>query len=166
MSFDLADVLKGVSNYDTGREQIEYLRLDQIDGDPHNFYLLGREEKVSNSDAWHTGTPEKPGWYICRIEVDGVEKPILSAALGIARITIREQVEQENPQPLTLDELRKMDGEPVYVVDLRRSGGSIAGWIVFSHSEDYGFFPRAGHGFFSVSGYGKRWVAYRSKPKE
>ena len=47
MSFDLADVLKGVSNLDTGREQIEYLRLDQIDGDPHNFYLLGGIEDLA-----------------------------------------------------------------------------------------------------------------------
>lgn len=41
MSFDLADVLKGVPNLGTGREQIEYIRLDMLDADPNNFYSLG-----------------------------------------------------------------------------------------------------------------------------
>lgn len=40
MAFNLADVLKNVPNVDTGREQIEYLRLDLIDEDPNNFYQL------------------------------------------------------------------------------------------------------------------------------
>lgn len=49
MSFDLADVLKGVSNLGTERKQIEYIRLDLIDGDPNNFYQLsGIEELAAN----------------------------------------------------------------------------------------------------------------------
>ena len=51
-------------------------------------YLLGRTdvkgvaaaptaepEKCVKVDTWHTGNPPEPGWYICRIEVDGVDKP-------------------------------------------------------------------------------------------
>ena len=40
MAFNLADALKGVPYQGTGREQIEYIRLDQIDEDPNNFYQL------------------------------------------------------------------------------------------------------------------------------
>lgn len=40
MAFNLADVLKNVPNVDTGREQIVYLPLSQIDEDPNNFYQL------------------------------------------------------------------------------------------------------------------------------
>lgn len=40
MAFNLADVLKAVSNSDTGREQIEYISLSLIDEDPNNFYQL------------------------------------------------------------------------------------------------------------------------------
>lgn len=40
MAFNLADVLKDVSNSDTGREQIEYISLSLIDEDPNNFYQL------------------------------------------------------------------------------------------------------------------------------
>ena len=34
MAFNLGDALKGVSDLGTGREQIEYIRLDLIDNDP------------------------------------------------------------------------------------------------------------------------------------
>lgn len=40
MAFNLGDALKGVSELDTGREQITYIRLDLIDSDPNNFYQL------------------------------------------------------------------------------------------------------------------------------
>lgn len=40
MAFNLADVLKNVSDSDTGREQIEYIPLNQIRPDPNNFYEL------------------------------------------------------------------------------------------------------------------------------
>ena len=40
MAFNLADVLKDVSDSDTGREQIQYIPLNQIDEDPNNFYQL------------------------------------------------------------------------------------------------------------------------------
>lgn len=49
MAFNLGDALKDVSKMDTGREQIEYIRLDLIDSDPNNFYkLTGIEELAAN----------------------------------------------------------------------------------------------------------------------
>ena len=49
MAFNLADVLKDVSASDTGREQIEYIPLSQIDEDPNNFYQLnGLDELAAN----------------------------------------------------------------------------------------------------------------------
>lgn len=49
MGFNLADVLKDVPNLDTERKQIEYIRLDLIDGDPNNFYQLsGIEDLAAN----------------------------------------------------------------------------------------------------------------------
>ena len=49
MAFNLADALNGVPYQGTGREQIEYLRLDQIDEDPNNFYQLsGLDELAAN----------------------------------------------------------------------------------------------------------------------
>ena len=40
MAFDLAAALKDVPKSDTGREQIQYIPLSQIDEDPNNFYQM------------------------------------------------------------------------------------------------------------------------------
>jgi len=50
--FDLAAVLKGVPNLDTGEEQIVRLPLDAIDPDPDNFYSLeGLDELAGNIET-------------------------------------------------------------------------------------------------------------------
>ena len=49
MAFNLGDALRGVSELGTGREQIEYIRLELIDEDPNNFYnLSGIDELAAN----------------------------------------------------------------------------------------------------------------------
>ena len=49
MAFNLADVLKNVPEVGTGRDRIEYIRMDQIREDPNNFYKLsGIEELAAN----------------------------------------------------------------------------------------------------------------------
>lgn len=95
---------------------------------------------------------------------------LIKEALDMAIDALREQDERDNPKPLTLDELWKMDGEPVFLVDLvHKSDPTVSdlwgGWIVFTNHNQNGFIPRGG-GFFSNDGYGKSWIAYRSKPKE
>ena len=47
MAFDLGEALKGVSYSGTGREQIEYIHLDLIDGDPKNFYKLSDLDELA-----------------------------------------------------------------------------------------------------------------------
>ena len=51
MGFNLADALKDVSNLDTGRKQIEYIRLDLIDGDERNFYAVDEIERLADNIA-------------------------------------------------------------------------------------------------------------------
>ena len=65
--------------------------------------------------------------------------------------------------PLTLDELRQMDGEPVYCVEItgreewlfRRDGG---------FADMYGEFTS--DDFMVWDNYGKLWWCYRQKPEE
>ena len=52
MAFNLADVLKDVSNSDTGREQIEYISLSLIDEDPNNFYQLSDLDELAANIAF------------------------------------------------------------------------------------------------------------------
>ena len=66
-------------------------------------------------------------------------------------------------EPLTLDELRKMDGEPVYCVE-------ITGREEWLFRRDSGFADMYGEftsdDFMSWDNYGKLWWCYRKKPEE
>lgn len=60
--------------------------------------------------------------------------------------------------PLTLEELRKMDGEPVWIDDWYED---FHGWELSETASDY--FDGESR---TVEAYGTRWVAYRRKPEE
>lgn len=51
MGFNLADVLKNVSDSDTGREQIQYIPLSLIDSDENNFYQLSAVDDLAANIA-------------------------------------------------------------------------------------------------------------------
>ena len=82
--------------------------------------------------------------------------------LGDTALRQQEAVTNRN-EPLTLDELRKMDGEPVYCVEItgreewlfRRDGG---------FADMYGEFTS--DDFMVWDNYGKLWWCYRQKPEE
>ena len=90
---------------------------------------------------------------------------ILREALDMAISALRQQETVTNRnEPLTLDELRKMDGKPVWVEFQDGSGGC---WgIVHINTFNYIVFA---NGLFCTIGnpyYGKAWLAYRQKPEE
>ena len=88
-------------------------------------------------------------------------------ALNMAISAIRQQEHfrevTKKVEPLTLDELWKMDGEPVWCVEItgreewlfRRDGG---------FADMYGEFTS--DDFMSWDNYGKLWWCYRQKPEE
>ena len=76
---------------------------------------------------------------------------------------------QENPEPLTLEELRQMNGEPVWIVEHPDWGH----WELAEDAEDYlmdrdedfyGMKHNDPLGRFGLHVLG--WLAYRHKPKE
>ena len=87
---------------------------------------------------------------------------ILREALDMA-ISALWQQEHDRNEPLTLDELRQMNGEPVYSVEItgreewlfRRDGG---------FADMYGEFTS--DDFMVFDNYGKLWWCYRQKPEE
>ena len=92
---------------------------------------------------------------------------ILREALDMAISALRQQEHfrdlTKKVEPLTLDELRQMDGEPVYCVEItgreewlfRRDGG---------FADMYGEFTS--DDFMVWDNYGKLWWCYRQKPEE
>ena len=75
-------------------------------------------------------------------------------ALDMAISALRQQecVGEAN-KALTLDELRQMDGEPVWCVSLGAELSRGNGWYI-------------GVNNWFMNGYGKTWLAYRQKPEE
>ena len=88
---------------------------------------------------------------------------ILREALDMA-VKALEDVTDKNVgknEPLTLDELRKMDGEPVWV---QPPGVPEYGrWAIVEGVGENCLFLRND---FTCHDYGKTWLAYRQKPEE
>ena len=86
--------------------------------------------------------------------------PGARAMFEIAADALREKVEREDPKPLTLEELRQMNGEPVWFDGFE--------WRI-----SYGVFDYDGclclatglDSWIPLCGYGETWFAYRNKPK-
>lgn len=93
------------------------------------------------------------GGQLC---VDADKKGQFCEAIGKGVSALRAQQEAEKNEPLTLDELREMGGEPYWHVGLRKKSApphwNILDPFVALHIEDYK--------------YGENWLAYRRKPEE
>ena len=79
---------------------------------------------------------------------------------------LRAQQERENPKPLTVDELRQMDGKPVWFVDLDDLFGE---WRVIESiwpNEASSEFEWRAEDTTRSEDYSKTWLAYRYPPKE
>lgn len=100
-------------------------------------------------------------------ELNGCEmKPEWQRTMDVCLVAveaIREQEVRENPKHLTLDELRQIDGEPVWIERRVSDSSDDKEWALVYTG---GGFCRTSVGniaFFAL--YGISWLAYRSKPK-
>ena len=90
---------------------------------------------------------------------------ILREALDMAISALRQQEHfrdlTKKAEPLTLDDLRTMDGEPVWV----QSPGvpEYGRWAIVEGVGENCLFL---HDDFTCHDYGKTWLAYRQKPEE
>lgn len=95
------------------------------------------------------------------------EKLDFEDALWVAISALRQQEHfrevTKKVEPLTLEELRRMEGQPVYIVENTEYWAIVnsfdqAGVYLLSYGnpDDYGYFGL----------YDKTWLAYRQKPEE
>ena len=82
----------------------------------------------------------------------------LLEAISVAIATLRRA--QPANEPLTLDELRGMDGEPVYAVCCEMAEDSE--WVIIDADEVW---ANGKCGCFYFDEYGTAWLAYRRKPE-
>ena len=86
--------------------------------------------------------------------------PGTAQAAGQVREMWNRRTEPPN-DPLTLEELREMDGEPVWITKMDGSGGV---WMLVDAEYEL---CREAHGEMAVfENCGKTWMAYRRKPEE
>lgn len=83
--------------------------------------------------------------------------------VSMALSALRAQQELESNEPLTVDELREMDGEPVYIHSDTFPGD--CGWRVVKKASVLDIQFTDGDCFLFTF-YGKSWIAYRRKPQE
>ena len=100
-------------------------------------------------------------------EVTVLDDPEMAEAHRVAISALRQEDHfrevTKKVEPLTLDELREMEGQPVYIVENTEYWAIVnsfdqAGVYLLSYGnpDDYGYFGL----------YGKTWLAYRQKPEE
>lgn len=116
--FDMGEFAKtlreNVSDLDTGREQIEYIDIDKIDGDPRNFYeLSGLEELAANIELCGLQqpirvrtSPNKPSRVV--IVSGHRRKAALQMLVDEGKEQFREVpcIREESPKSWALQELR------------------------------------------------------------
>ncbi len=97
---------------------------------------------------------------------------ILGDKAEIVIEALREYAEQQDPKPLTLDELRQMDGEPVYVVTLDNPLENQPYWAIAGINSNDSRYQNGVALYNRVQGdwgtfdlYGDTWLAYRAKPE-
>lgn len=106
--------------------------------------------------------------YMIHVEVKwpGTEETV--EALELAIDALLAQQEAEKNEPLTLDELRKMDGKPVWIVEYPDWGH----WEISEDAEDY--LSNRNENFYGMKyddpcgKFGLHvlgWLAYRKKPE-
>ena len=99
------------------------------------------------------------GWAAPEVIADRKENYEL---FEIGRDAIIAQQERDNPQPLTLDELRQMDGQPVFVADKLNS------WeiVIVDNSGIWSGIPFVQGKYFNYNVKTGELHCYRYPPKE
>lgn len=142
--FERADLYNGIG-------PIEHIcELSQAEKDgrlvmlPDAKYTDADGEKALQKAMWVCGNTNNP---VTRYTADAIAEKLCREA------------RDENP-PLTLEELREMDGEPVCITPV--DGGPYTWMLVDTKYE----VCREAHGGLAVfENLGKTWVAYRHKPE-
>ena len=108
---------------------------------------------MKNTGPMYADNPPRSG--MCRIPEDDATK--------LRQYITDRRAEPEN-KPLTLEQLRKMDGKPVWVED-----GGLKIWALLSYwrddcavvIDDIGYEHK-----LPIDDYGKTWIAYAGEPNE
>lgn len=131
-------------------------------------------DKTQERAIWHTQKVRMP--YAPAIEAmqaivdlanDTITDPAYVIAASMALDALKREAAEAVNDPLTLEELRGMEGKPVWAVLTPSRTWELTGscWIIVK----WDYVDRLAHspiGNMFDSDYGKTWLAYRRKPEE
>ena len=105
--------------------------------------------------------------WVCTLKCEALMDEGMCSHGGLCCLHESQRIIQKK-EPLTLDELRQMDGEPVWCEIYIKGQPSFYGIV---HGENVtGFIPGddkpANLAITNVGAYGLAWLAYRQKPEE
>lgn len=115
-------------------------------------------------------TPDEVAEYqhLCETYVEaGLDSKFVQICIDATRggVTIEQIMKLgSSNDPLTLEELREMDGEPVWVVPLNDFEILPANYLVNAYAEQM-VVDKFG-AYLDFEDYGKTWLAYRRRPEE
>lgn len=89
-------------------------------------------------------------------------------AIDLAQRALKERIERRENEPLTLEQLREMDGEPVWVrcLKLNKYIDPPVKWRILEKSITGAFGVWDGENCLIERDYGTDWLAYRHPQKE
>ena len=146
--------------------QNEWISVDYAVPDPGDRVLatdgifVGEAYRTS-ANSWyrHTGFP----WRLACEKIVSHWMPLPGLSDKDNNVPTKEQNE-----PLTIEQLREMDGEPVYVVPANEYS-ELGKWCVISigDSDDYScaIVPGVEYWSWKFDSYGEQWLAYRRPPE-
>ena len=128
-------------------------------------------DKTKERAVWHTQKVRMP--YAPAIEAmqaivdlanDTITDPAYVIAAGMALDALKREAAEAVNDPLTLEELRGMDGEPVYAALIEPTVGKKAGYGLY-YDDKSALTQRWTNWCLWYEDYGKTWLAYRRKPE-
>ena len=126
--------------------------------DPEVFEIIPRVGLVIHTlEGDHHASP---GDYI----IKGVNGEFYPCKPDIFAKTYESAALTPPNEPLTLDELREMDGEPVWIVDVGPHKWYGPGWAIVDRDNCLVRTVKNWNAVFFES-YGERWLAYRRPPE-
>lgn len=114
-------------------------------------------------------------WLSDYYDISDIPDDLTPDIANMALSALRAQQEQDHNAPLTLDELRQMEGEPVWTVGVSYTkDGTFSMWDIIESVDENGVqFGRScenpewwNYGRKTLDGKLFGWLAYRRKPKE
>lgn len=109
---------------------------------------------------------QEPNDWICTLKCTALMEEGMCSHGGLCCLYESQRTIKEN-EPLTLDELRKMDGEPIWVCFIDGVVMRDDGWFILAFLNESQSILEGKHPVYkNLEVYGKTWMAYRQKPEE